>query len=110
MTITIDDLPKAMHKTELMSCLSKNRLSKNICARCEMIKVNVTSAAYALFTFNDIEYEVSAINPIVIEVNDANEYLNLIDAINKQQRCEVIVSTVIPGKEYEFIIYNDYLE
>lgn len=74
-----------------------------------MIKVNVTSAAYALFTFNDIEYEVSAINPIVIEVNDANEYLNLIDAIDNQI-CRVIVSTVIPGKEYEFIIYNDYLE
>lgn len=77
-----------------------------------MIRVYVISAMCTTFMFNGVEYDVPGIceTPIVIEVNDANEYLNLIDAIDNQQMCEVIVSTVIPGKEYKFIIYNDYVE
>lgn len=77
-----------------------------------MIKININGARCATFMFNGVEYEVPGIpgEPTAIEVNDTNEYLNLIDVINNQQRCEVIVSTVIPGKEYKFTIYNDYLE
>lgn len=76
-----------------------------------MIRVYVIGAICTTFMFNGVEYKVPGIcgEPTIIEVNDANEYLNLIDAIDNQI-CRVIVSTVIPGKEYNFIVYNDYLE
>lgn len=76
-----------------------------------MIKVYVKGAICTTFMFNGVEYKVPGIcgEPIVIEVNDAVECLALLDTIDNQIS-RVIVSTIIPGKEYNFTIYNNYLE
>ena len=77
-----------------------------------MIKVKIIGAEPAKFKFKNMQYSVPGIcgkPPINIKLENAAEFVSLLDAINDQV-CEVIVATDIDDADYYLTIYNGYLE